>query len=300
MVDELYRYQQKQYPVALVLAIIAGIFGAHRFYTGKSITGVLMLMSAGGGLVWWIVDLFRLRKIVASFNAEEAARAESGQPPQGLGFLPPRHELKLAGPPAWSEKNHNRAPVVGSAFVLAFVGFVMGTVSGGTGIYEPVVITLVMVAITLTAARWQAMSHLPVLGGLSRWNHRLRLYYHTIDPGSIWLLALRPIIGIFVAPWRRRAQAEVRLYLQLGAAFAVVFALFDLAEFSEAGSFSAGVGQMLGEFIQTMLYTYAFVAPTGAILITQLLLSRRDMVVWALSAVVVVFVYMGLATVGAI
>ena len=92
----------------------------------------------------------------------------------------------------------------------------------------------------------------------------------------------------------------MRLYLQLGAAFAVVFALFDLAEFSEAGSFSEGVGMMLGEFIQTLLYTYAFVAHTGAILITQLLLSRRDLAVWALSAVVVVFVYLGLAAAGAI
>jgi hypothetical protein len=207
--------------------------------------------------------------------------------------------LNLRGPPAWADKRRGRTQVVGSAVVLSLIGLSMGAISGATGIYEPVVIVLVFIAVTLTAARWQEMSRIPVLGGLSRWNHRLRLYYHTVDPGSLWLLALRPIVGVFYAPWRSRARAEVRLYLQLGVAFSLVFALLDMLQMSESESLGAGFGLMIAEFFQTLAYTYAFVAPTGALLTTQLLLSRRDRVVWTLSAMTVVSIYLGLLVVGA-
>ena len=300
VVADLYRYQRKRFPVALALAVFAGVLGAHRFYVGRTLTGVLMLMTAGGGLFWWIWDFFRLRAMVEAFNNEEDARAKARQPPQGLGFLPPQDELKLGGPPAWADKRKGRAQVVGSAIVLGLIGYSLGTIAGATGIYEPVVTIMVFVLVTLTAARYQAMSHVPVLGGLSRWNHRLRLYYHTVDPGSVWLLALRPLAGVLFAPWRPRARTEVRLYLQLGVAFALVFAAFDIVELGEAENVGAGLGLMLGEFVQTLVYTYAFVAPTGALLTTQLLLSRRDRVVWALSGLTVVSVYLGLLTVGAV
>jgi hypothetical protein len=49
-----------------------------------------------------------------------------------------------------------------------------------------------------------------------------------------------------------------------------------------------------------LVYTYVFVAPTGALLTTQLLLSRRDRVVWALSAVTVGGIFLGLLSVGAV
>ena len=237
--------------------------------------------------------------MVEAFNKEEDTRADTQQPPQGLGFLPPKHELNLSGPPAWADKRRGRIQVVGSAVVLSLIGLSMGAISGATGIYEPVMIILVFVAVTLTAARWKGMSRIPVLSSLGRWNHRLRLYYYTVDPGSIWLLALRPFAGVLFAPWRARARAEVRLYLQLGVVFSLLFALLDMLEVSESESLAAGFGLMVAEFFQTLVYTYAFVAPTGALLTTQLLLSRRDRVVWTLSAVTVVCIYLGLLAVGA-
>lgn len=298
VVDDLYQYRRKQYPVVLVLAGLAGILGAHRFYLGKSLTGILMLLTGGGALAWWISDLFRLRKMVNAFNSEEDARADTQRPPQGLGFLPPRRELSLTGPPAWASKRRGRVKVVGSAIVLGLIGLSMGAISGATGIYEPVVIIVVFIAVTLTAARWKGMSRIPVLSSLSRWNHRLRLYYYTVDPGSIWLLALRPFAGVFYAPWQVRARAEVRLYLQLGVVFSLPFAVLDTFEVSDAGSLGAGLGLLLSEFIQTLVYTYAFVAPVGALLITQLLLSPSDRVVWKLSAVTIAGIYLGLTAVG--
>ena len=43
--------------VATALASLLGIFGAHRFYLGKTGTGVLMLCSAGGLGIWYLYDL---------------------------------------------------------------------------------------------------------------------------------------------------------------------------------------------------------------------------------------------------
>ena len=42
---------------ALALALLLGVFGAHRFYAGRIATGVLMLLTLGGLGIWWLVDL---------------------------------------------------------------------------------------------------------------------------------------------------------------------------------------------------------------------------------------------------
>jgi len=46
--------------VALILCLFLGLFGIHRFYVGKVGTGILMLFTAGGYGVLWIVDLILL------------------------------------------------------------------------------------------------------------------------------------------------------------------------------------------------------------------------------------------------
>lgn len=42
--------------VALALAVALGFVGAHRFYTGRVGTGVLMAVSLGGLGLWWLYD----------------------------------------------------------------------------------------------------------------------------------------------------------------------------------------------------------------------------------------------------
>ena len=50
-----YRYKKKT--TALILAILFGWLGVHRFYVDKSGTGLLWALSAGCFLIGWIVDI---------------------------------------------------------------------------------------------------------------------------------------------------------------------------------------------------------------------------------------------------
>ena len=43
--------------IATALASLLGLFGAHRFYVGKTGSGALMAATLGGLGVWWLYDL---------------------------------------------------------------------------------------------------------------------------------------------------------------------------------------------------------------------------------------------------
>ncbi|MEM9758073.1 MAG: TM2 domain-containing protein, partial [Pseudomonadota bacterium] len=66
VVADLYRFRPRNLWTARFLAVLLGPSGAHRFYCGKPASAVLMLFTVGGGLVWWIWDLFHLRAMVAA------------------------------------------------------------------------------------------------------------------------------------------------------------------------------------------------------------------------------------------
>jgi len=74
----------KKWSVVLILCILLGLIGFHRFYVGKGGTAILMLLTLGGFGIWTLVDLVIIflseftdedgRKIKRSKNSiEEAA-----------------------------------------------------------------------------------------------------------------------------------------------------------------------------------------------------------------------------------
>ena len=49
--------------ITLILAcllFIIGLGGLHRFYTGRIISGIIQLITAGGFLIWQIIDIIRI------------------------------------------------------------------------------------------------------------------------------------------------------------------------------------------------------------------------------------------------
>ncbi len=47
----------KSRAIALMLSVVLGVFGAHRFYVGKIGTGLLQLCTLGGLGIWYLVDV---------------------------------------------------------------------------------------------------------------------------------------------------------------------------------------------------------------------------------------------------
>ena len=50
----------KGFVAVLLLCLFFGAVGAHRYYTGKVVTGLLMLMTVGGVGIWIFVDLLMI------------------------------------------------------------------------------------------------------------------------------------------------------------------------------------------------------------------------------------------------
>jgi TM2 domain-containing membrane protein YozV len=43
--------------IVIILCFFLGVLGIHRFYVGKILTGILMLITGGGFGIWWLIDL---------------------------------------------------------------------------------------------------------------------------------------------------------------------------------------------------------------------------------------------------
>jgi TM2 domain-containing membrane protein YozV len=60
---------EKRILPALLLCFFLGVFGAHRFYVGKTATAVLQLVTLGGLGIWTLIDFITI--IVGAFSDSE-------------------------------------------------------------------------------------------------------------------------------------------------------------------------------------------------------------------------------------
>lgn len=71
--DRRYRSGPIDYTVGWILLTFLGVFGIHRFYLGKVITGILYLLTAGFLLVGVIYDYWTLNGQIDEINGARAA-----------------------------------------------------------------------------------------------------------------------------------------------------------------------------------------------------------------------------------
>lgn len=309
VLDDLYTYRRKNTGKAWLLWGTLGWVGAHRFYLERPGTGALMVLSLGGGFIWWVLDAWRIPRMVREYNELQGKREQLGLPPLELSFMPVRDADVLHEPPAWLVRWRLRSRFsramrfLGDLLVLLIAGLVLGGLADREGGTEAALAVIVLIGLVMLGGHASRLADLPVGGALLRWSHRLRLYYYFNQPGSPPALMVRGITGFFLAPFRVRDRAEVRIYLELGAAFTAVFMVLDLFQDVLIPLFTTdGLGALspirlalmwLGEVLTTFLVTYAFAAPVGAVLTLYLLTRPTHTLPRVLGVLTLLFIAMG-------
>lgn len=308
VLEDLYAYRRKRRFVAWLLWALLGLLGAHRFYLERPFSGAVQLFTGGGAVVWWLVDAARINRMVREHNSEQAARERDGRPPIEMAGMPALREEELSRIPEWvarwSEQGSFRRALrlVGDGLVLLVAGTGLGALVGTDGALEAVTAVVLLAVMTSLGAGPAWLDDIPGSRALVRWTHRLRVYYYHNEPGSPPSLLLRAMLGVLWAPFRSENRTEVRLYVELGAAFAAFFLLLDIIPeavvplLSSSGSFQLGalVEGWLGEAITTFLLTYALAAPVGGVLTLHVLVHPTHTVPRILAGLTLASIGLGL------
>lgn len=305
ILEDLYHYPRKRRAVAFILWLTLGLLGAHRIYLNRTWTGILMLLTGGGLLVWWVIDAFLIRGMVYRFNDEQGSRKRLGMPPVALDFLPASDGSELAQPPDWYDPASRKGArgvrkLIVDALVLFIAGLALGLVSRATGNIEAVAAVGALLVVLNLGPQLAPLHHVPLVGDLVRWSYRLRLFYHHVKPGNAVSRFFRPMVGFIYGPFRKKNRAEVNLYLRLGGAFVVIFLLEDLtSEVVQPIIARADLSGLTGawwfkDVMLTLLSIYAFTAPIGATLMIYVLTRSSHLALAGLSALTAFAVVLGL------
>lgn len=306
---ELYAYPRKSRPVAWLLWLFVGWAGGHRFYLNREFSGLAMLFTGGGALIWWGADAFLVDRMVLSYNSDQALRKAEGRPARELDAMPPLDAVVEGGVPEWVREWRSQGTLrrwllsAGDLLVLVVAGLGLGAMVGRTeGALEAGVAVLLLAGLTAMGSGPDWLDDVPAVRGLQRWIHKLRLFYRVNPPGSPLLLLLRPITGAITAPFQARARAEVRLYVELGAVFTALFLLVEIVpeilvpavlpgREVRLGAFLTG---WVGEVFSTFVLVYAFATPVGAVLTRHLLLDETHRAPRVLATLTLVSLALGM------
>lgn len=66
--DARYRKGEHNYTLGWILLTFLGVFGVHRFYLGKWVTGLIWLFTGGLFLIGWLYDLWTLNTQIDEAN----------------------------------------------------------------------------------------------------------------------------------------------------------------------------------------------------------------------------------------
>jgi hypothetical protein len=119
----------------LWLACIFGLFGLHRFYLGRPITGLLWLFTFGLLGVGQLVDLIRLRSMVEDQNLIALGRQHLALPGARLA-LPGARGLALPGPRRSPEDELRQGLLQAAAKRGGTLSVTQGVLATGKGFEE--------------------------------------------------------------------------------------------------------------------------------------------------------------------
>lgn len=68
--DRRYTAGRANFTIAWILLTFLGVFGIHRFYLGKWITGILWFCTGGLLLLGWLYDLWTLNEQISDHNRQ--------------------------------------------------------------------------------------------------------------------------------------------------------------------------------------------------------------------------------------
>ena len=68
---------EKSFVAALLLCVLLGALGIHRFYAGRIVTGILMILTLGGLGIWTLIDLIMIA--TGSFKDSKGLKIKSSK-----------------------------------------------------------------------------------------------------------------------------------------------------------------------------------------------------------------------------
>ena len=290
---EILSYEKKNHFIALLLWLFTGFFGVHRYYLQRIGTGVAMALTGGGFLIWWVIDGFRLKKLVNQFNREQERRQREGLLPIGFGFLPSTQVQLTIEKPAWFKQNRSKTQATVAylldLFLLVLLGKVLVTLSLSMGLPQPLLSAVLIILVILLFDQMLPYFHVPFIHELLHLEFKMRLFYTYNKPGSFFKLLLRPIFGLFAAGFNPRARYEVKLYLEFSGVFALFILAFKLIYWLTIGGDPLSLSALIEEFVQVFFVTYAVTGPIGAVMTKHSLIGTHRLKIAAMGLATLFF-----------